>query len=83
MPRPSNHKVARKRTRNVWVQIGEYTSLAMLLPACTVIGYLMGHYLDRVFGTSFLTIIFLLFGIAAGFVQVVRQFQKDTDNSDN
>ena len=44
MPRPSDHKVARKRARNVWVQIGEYTSLAMLLPACTVIGYLMGHY---------------------------------------
>lgn len=75
--------MASKRRHNVWAQIGEYMSLAMLLPICTLIGYGMGRYLDKVFGTTFLTPIFLIFGVAAGFLEVVRQVQKDTNNHNN
>jgi len=64
------------------VLVGEYTSLAFTLPAATVIGYAVGYLLDRAFRTHFLYIPFLILGIAAGFVQLVRQVLRDTHNSE-
>jgi F0F1-type ATP synthase assembly protein I len=58
--------------------VGEYTSLAFMLPVATFIGYVIGYLLDKAFGTHFLYIVFLLFGIAAGFVQLIRQLMRDT-----
>ena len=60
--------------------VGEYTALAFMLPAATFIGYLMGYLLDKAFGTHFLYIPFLVLGIAAGFVQLIRQLMRDTRN---
>ena len=74
--------MGRNRKKNVWVQVGEYTSLAFMLPAATLIGYGIGYLLDRALGTSFLKVIFLIFGMASGFLQVIRQVQKDTKDSD-
>jgi F0F1-type ATP synthase assembly protein I len=65
------------------VQVGEYTSLAFMLPAATLIGYAIGHLLDRALGTTFLKIVFLLLGIAAGFVQLIRQVLRDTSKREN
>lgn len=62
------------------VQVGEYTSLAFLLPVSTAVGYGVGYLLDRTLGTRFLTWVFLLFGIAGGFIQLIRQIQKDTED---
>ncbi len=59
-------------------QVGEYTSLAVMLPMATFVGYAIGYLLDRVFGTHYLYIPFLILGIAAGFVQLVRQLMSDT-----
>ncbi len=53
-------------------------SLGMLLPAATVVGYGIGYMLDNALGTSFLKPVFLVFGIVAGFVQLIRKVQKDT-----
>lgn len=48
--------------------IGVLSTVGITLVFATVIGYYMGVCLDRSFGTSpWLTIIFLIFGIAAGF----------------
>lgn len=48
--------------------IGVLSTVGITLVFATVIGYYMGVWLDRSFGTSpWLTIIFLIFGIAAGF----------------
>ena len=60
------------------VLVGEYTSLAFLLPACIVVGYAAGWLLDREFGTGFLYIVGLLIGIAAGLTQLIRQLMRDT-----
>jgi F0F1-type ATP synthase assembly protein I len=57
--------------------VGQYTTLAVMLPVATAVGYFMGSALDRLFGTTFLRVIFLILGIAAGFVQLIRQVQKD------
>ena len=63
------------------VMVGEYTSLAFLLPASTFVGYAIWYLLARLFHTRFLYIPFLLLGIAAGFVQLVRQLMRDTRNN--
>ena len=55
-----------------WAQIGDYASLGVMLPACTVTGYFIGVGLDYLFGTHFLYIVFLIVGIAAGFVELYR-----------
>jgi len=60
-------------------QLGKYLGLAFLMPCCTVVGFVIGHYLDKAFGTHFLTLVFLLFGIAAGFVEVFRELKPDAD----
>ena len=63
------------------VTVGEYTSLAFLLPTATFVGYVIGYLLDKAFGTHFLYIPFLILGIISGFVQLVRQLQRDTRNN--
>jgi ATP synthase protein I len=60
------------------VLVGEYTSLAFMLPIATFVGYAIGYLLDKAFGTHWIYIAGLLFGIAAGFVQLVRQLMRDT-----
>jgi F0F1-type ATP synthase assembly protein I len=58
--------------------VGEYTSLAFLLPVSTVLGYAIGYLLDKAFGTHWLYIPFLILGIVSGFVQLIRQLMRDT-----
>ena len=72
MPEPSQ--------KSVWAQIGEYASLGVMLPACIVVGYYIGVGLDYWLHTHFLYIVFLLLGIAAGFVQVLRIVLRKPDN---
>jgi len=64
--------------KNFLVTVGEYTSLAFLLPAATFVGYVIGYLLDKLFHTHFLYIPFLILGIASGFVQLLRQLMRDT-----
>ena len=59
-------------------QVGQYLSMALLLPVSTFVGYVIGYLLDRVAGTSFLKIPFLILGTAAGFVQLYRLLSRDT-----
>lgn len=60
------------------VQVGQYTSLAFLLPVATIVGYIAGYLLDKAFGTHFLYLVFLILGIAAGFVELIRRLLADT-----
>ena len=67
-----------KEEENVMRMVGRYLSLALLLPLCVFIGYVIGYFLDRAFGTTFLKLVFLLIGIAAGFLELFRELNKDT-----
>lgn len=58
--------------------VAEYTSLAFLLPASTFVGYIIGYYLDKLFHTHFLYLVFLILGSVSGFVQLLRKLQRDT-----
>jgi F0F1-type ATP synthase assembly protein I len=59
-----------------------YSSLALALPASTLVGYLIGYWLDHAFGTKWLTVLFLLLGIAAGFAQLIRRIVSDARDGD-
>jgi len=58
--------------------VGEYTSLAFMMPAAAVIGYFLGYLLDKEFGTAWMAIAGLIVGIVAGMVQLIRQLMRDT-----
>jgi F0F1-type ATP synthase assembly protein I len=60
------------------VLVGEYTSLAFMLPIATFLGYTFGYLLDKYFGTHWIYIPGLLIGIAAGLLQVIRHVLADT-----
>jgi F0F1-type ATP synthase assembly protein I len=60
--------------------VGEYTSLAFLLPVATLVGYVIGYLLDKAFGTHWIYIPGLILGIVSGFVQLIRQLMRDTSD---
>ena len=59
------------------ISAARYISIASLLPASTFVGYFIGYALDRWLGTHYLNIVFLILGIVAGFVQLIRQLMTD------
>jgi F0F1-type ATP synthase assembly protein I len=63
---------------NSMQMVGRYLSLAFMIPLATFIGYVIGYYLDKAFHTAFLKIVFLLIGIAAGFLELFRELSKDS-----
>jgi F0F1-type ATP synthase assembly protein I len=62
---------------NAWVQVARYLSLGILLPAASVAGYGIGYGLDHMFGASFLRVVFLILGTIGGFVNLLRQLNRD------
>ena len=64
--------------KNAWVQVGRYSELALLLPAGTVVGWLLGSALDRWLHTSWIGVVGLLLGSAAGMIELIRTVLRDT-----
>ncbi|MBM3724494.1 MAG: AtpZ/AtpI family protein [Acidobacteria bacterium] len=65
-----------KKRPSPLVQLARYSTLAFLLPASTVAGYLIGAALDHWLGTGFFTVPLLLVGIAAGFIKLAREVSR-------
>lgn len=65
MPDPSNKK-------NLLVQMANYSQIAFIFPAATVVGWLIGVGLDHWLHTKWLYIVGLIVGIIAGFVELIR-----------
>jgi F0F1-type ATP synthase assembly protein I len=65
------------KNQNPWTVVARYLSLAMLLPASSLVGYAIGYGLDHVFGTNFLRTVFLLLGTVGGFIQFIRGMTKE------
>jgi F0F1-type ATP synthase assembly protein I len=62
--------------KSFYVQLAEYSQLAFILPACTVVGWLIGVGLDHWLHKTWIYLAGLLVGIAAGFVELVRTVMK-------
>ena len=54
------------------IQAARYSQLAFTLPAATVVGWLIGAALDKWLHTTWLYLVGLIVGIAAGFVELLR-----------
>jgi ATP synthase protein I len=69
---------------SAWRALGELSTVGLTLVVATVLGLAGGYYLDRWLGTSpWLTLIGLLFGIAAGFVNLFRSVKRAERNIDD
>ncbi|MGP8247378.1 MAG: AtpZ/AtpI family protein [Bryobacteraceae bacterium] len=73
--------VARKKP--FAAMVGEYTSLAMMLPAATCVGWVLGRLADKALGTTYLYIPGLVLGSAAGLVELVRTVTRDSGDDDS
>jgi F0F1-type ATP synthase assembly protein I len=62
--------------KNPVAQWANYAQLAVVFPAATVIGWLIGVALDRWLHMTWLYIVGLILGIVAGFVELVRTAMK-------
>lgn len=60
------------------VQVEKLIQLALMLPAATVIGWLIGVGLDKWLHQHWIYIAGLLLGAAAGFVQIFRVVLANT-----
>jgi len=79
MPPPSSPEDrTRDKKQNPWVQVGRYSQLALMLPAGTVVGWLLGSALDRWLHSSWISIVGLLLGSAAGMIELIRTVLHDT-----
>ena len=59
-------------SRGLWQQMARYSQLAFVLPAATVVGWLLGAVLDKWLHTTWLYLAGLILGIVAGFVELIR-----------
>ena len=66
------------KKQSPWVQVGRYSQLALMLPAGIVVGWLLGSALDRWLHTSWISIVGLFVGIAAGMTELIRTVLRDS-----
>jgi F0F1-type ATP synthase assembly protein I len=72
-------KPADDNKKSIWVIAGEYSSLGFILPTSALVGYFIGWWLDKKFGTNYLYLVFLVLGIVSGFFQIFRFLKKHED----
>lgn len=66
-----------EKKQSPWVQVGRYSQIAFMLPVGTVAGYLLGALLDRWLRASWIGIVGLLLGTAAGLIELIRTISRD------
>ncbi len=68
-----------RKTKN----LGDLLSVGVMFPACVGIGYGIGYWIDGWAGTNGFKLGGILFGIAAGFINVFRIAKEFSDNGDS
>jgi ATP synthase protein I len=62
---------------SLWRTLGQLSTLGIAMVAAVAIGLGIGYWLDRWLGTGpWLTMLFALFGIVAGFLNLVRDVRR-------
>ncbi|MEW6739577.1 MAG: AtpZ/AtpI family protein [Nitrospirota bacterium] len=66
--------------KTLFKQLLEASSVGIHLVVSTFVGLAIGYGLDKLFGTSpYLTVIFLIIGIIAGFRELIRIAKKQEE----
>ncbi|MFW6323673.1 MAG: AtpZ/AtpI family protein [Desulfovibrionales bacterium] len=67
----------KRKDREYWQTLSKAWMVGLHLVCGTFVGLLFGIYLDKWFGTKpWLTIVFLLFGVAAGFKNMFQEVKR-------
>ena len=67
-----------KPARSTWAQLGAYSGLATILPACTVAGYALGYWADSHFHSGKLwQVVGVIVGVIAGMVELIKVAARD------
>ncbi len=69
--------MARKKQSTDASEVGKYLNVGLLLPIATFVGFGIGYGLDYLFHTHWLRFVFLAFGTVAGFIEMIRELNKD------
>lgn len=70
----------KKDPKREFVEIARLTSVGITLVLCTFIGYWIGNFIDQKFHLApVFTVIFLIFGMGAGILNVFRTVSKNSD----
>jgi F0F1-type ATP synthase assembly protein I len=77
-PAPESPSEADGANSKSWAQVANYAQLAFVFPIATVVGWLIGVGLDKWLHTTWLYIVGLIFGIVAGFVELIRTVSKNS-----
>ncbi len=83
MPPPANSGNDRKVVLRGLVRAESMIQIALALPLSTFIGWGLGDLLDHKLHTSWIAVVGLLLGIAAGFTQVVRLANQANRSDDH
>ncbi len=76
------HTVPVQPPKRFLVLVARYSQLALTLPAATVVGWLLGSLLDKWLHTTWLYLVGLILGIAAGFVELIRTVTSSESKQD-
>ena len=82
-PDTGGEKSDRKVILGGLVRAESIVQIALALPLSAIIGWALGDFLDHKLHQSWIAIVGLLLGVAAGFVQVVRIANHANRSSDN
>ena len=66
------------RKKTTAASYAEYSGLALMLPAATFVGYLLGRWLDSLLATRWMYLAGLILGSIAGLVALIRQIMQDS-----
>ncbi len=76
MPRPRKED----DSDNPWVVVARYSEIGFIIPAAVLLGFILGKVLDHYLHTTWIYIVGLLVGAAAGFIEMIRMAVRS--NSD-
>jgi F0F1-type ATP synthase assembly protein I len=70
-----------RKEENIWRLIARYSNLAFVLPAAIIVGLVVGHFLDRWLGTTWITLAGLFAGCIVGFAALIRGIIQSSKDS--
>jgi hypothetical protein len=74
---PEDSRSGRPAGDDFWTLMARYAPALGLMPASAGAGYLIGYGLDYLFSTSVLRFVFLILGVVAGIMQLMRLLNRD------
>jgi F0F1-type ATP synthase assembly protein I len=75
-PKQEQQGETQEQKKNIWLLVAKYGHVGFILPACVIVGLLIGSALDKWLGTKSLMLVGIIFGSIAGFVELIRVMMK-------